>query len=228
MRMDGTVIITMSGNNFKPKRRKPDAAPIHVVVFRSRNKDNKGITDNDGSRAYRERSESFLTRDPMDSKWVLDRFQRFVDKGLDGETSRYYYSVNERDEREIQRQLMHALIDNDDIDMTSLDQNATSIAAHEDCKATRHILLDLDTRDEGILHEILAIIRRDEEDTGKPNPVTVRDSINGYHIICERGFKPELLNDYKNVCELKRDAYLLAGHATKHAHCEHCEHLYPL
>lgn len=43
-------------NHFKPKRVKPDAGRLIVVLFRSRNKDNQDI---DG---FRERFECMLTR----------------------------------------------------------------------------------------------------------------------------------------------------------------------
>lgn len=194
----------MSGNDFRPRRRKPDAGPLHIVVLRSRNKDNQGILGN----GYRERTESFLTREPADSPVIQQRFDRFVGKGMLGETSRCYYSVNERDERMVQRALMHLLIDNDDIDMTRLDQLATSIAAHEECKSTRHVLLDIDTLDMDTVNGIRQAIEDDAAETGKPNQYELDRTINGYHMVCERGFDPSILNGYGDV-EIKRDAYRL-------------------
>lgn len=61
---------------------------LNVVLFTSRNKDNRHVEN------FKERRESFVTTLSADE--LQDRFDRFVQSGVDGEMSRMYISINPR------------------------------------------------------------------------------------------------------------------------------------
>ena len=63
---------------------------LNVVLFTSRNKDNRHVEN------FKERRESFVTTLSADSEALKDRFDRFVQSGVDGEMSRMYISINPR------------------------------------------------------------------------------------------------------------------------------------
>lgn len=58
------------------------------VFFVSRNKDNKDVKD------FKQRKISFLTDKSLDE--LKGKFDAFVARGVKGELSRFYISVNER------------------------------------------------------------------------------------------------------------------------------------
>ena len=68
-----------------------DNKPVHVVLFISRNKDNKNVS------GFIERRESFITTWNAGDPRLLAEFKRFINLGLPGEVCRMYYSVNARD-----------------------------------------------------------------------------------------------------------------------------------
>ena len=64
---------------------------LHNVLFVSRNKDNVDVEN------FKERRKAFVsTRTPEQLKADFDFFKN---QGQPGETSRFYYSVNARDEK---------------------------------------------------------------------------------------------------------------------------------
>ena len=117
-------------------------SPIHVVLFVSRNKDNKDIE------GFKERRQSFITHEPIDSSKLEVKFASFAAEGVAGETSRMYYSVNARDGKKIYQQLLHFLIDNPDFNLCSIQPKLAGIAAQKECALTKHWMFDLDTDDE--------------------------------------------------------------------------------
>ncbi len=93
---------------------------LKVVLFVSRNKDNKLLV------GFKERKKNFLTtKEPEE---LQKEFNAFVNDGLVGEVSRFYISVNSRDNEKIQQSLQHYLLDNN-VDMSKIDSKIASIAA---------------------------------------------------------------------------------------------------
>ena len=76
-------------NHYHPKRITANSSPLLGVLFRARRKGNQQVAD------FKERCESFLTRRrPYE---LRNRFAQFVAQGKPGEVSRFYISVNARD-----------------------------------------------------------------------------------------------------------------------------------
>lgn len=196
-------------NHYHPKRITADSRPLHGVLFRSRRKDNRQV---DG---FEERFESFLTRKrPFE---LRDRFTRFVDQGKPGEVSRFYVSVNARDNAKTCTALMHLLIDADDVDMATLDQMAVSVAMQPEQRAERHWLLDVDDPSRSRVEALRRRIERIYEESDAPGAVTVIPTINGYHLVCSHGFDVRQLGDMQEWAEVKKDALYLYDHARKEA-----------
>lgn len=96
-----------------------DNKDLDVVLFTSRNKDNKHIEN------FKERRMSFVTN--KTPRELLSEFEAFVKNGLDGEMSRFYISVNSRSNTKVQKALIHYLIDNE-INIAKLPSILASIA----------------------------------------------------------------------------------------------------
>ena len=79
---------------------------MYIVNLVSRNKDNKDVP------GFVQRNESFFTDEPIDSQILKNKFDFFVSCGVDGETSRLYYSVNARDTKKSNIALCHFLVEN--------------------------------------------------------------------------------------------------------------------
>lgn len=97
---------------------------MRIVLFVSRNKDNKETIPN-----FKERTERFLTTLPIEE--IKKQFEFFVNQGLPNEFSRCYISLNERDNKKTQKALLHKLID-EDVNLTSLPSITVSIAAKKE------------------------------------------------------------------------------------------------
>ena len=174
--------------------------PIHVVLFRSRNKDNKDLE------GFKERREAFITND-YDGVRVSNRFNNFVDDGVDGEICRMYVSVNERDPKAIYKELLHFLIDEPEFNLCAIDAKLASIAAKKECAKTKHWMFDFDSLDEDKLKEF-------EHDILNNGSVLIEHierhrTPNGYAIIVNHGFDTrELLAKWGDIVSLKKDDLL--------------------
>lgn len=97
---------------------------LKVVLFVSRNKDNKDVP------GFKCRTESFITTKESDDQFLLDHFEKFTKRGVDGEVSRFYISVNRRDPYKVNRAFSIYLFSKIDyISPASYPQRAASIAA---------------------------------------------------------------------------------------------------
>ena len=85
---NGKVKIMGNYNKWDKHGITDENADIFVVLFVSRNKDNKHITD------FVERRKAFVTSRTANELW--SSFNAFVKEGKPGEFSRMYYSVNAR------------------------------------------------------------------------------------------------------------------------------------
>lgn len=175
---------------------------LRVVLFVSRNKDNKEAIPN-----FKERTERFLTTLPIEE--IEKRFDFFVSQGLPNEFSRCYISLNPRDNKKTQKGLIHKLID-EDINLANLPSIAVSIAAKKENSAGKQWFFDFDSQDKTLLAEFVADVERESSQYQNSEPVQIltQKTVNGYAVIVSHGFYTRnLLKKWSDV-ELKRDDYI--------------------
>ena len=99
---------------------KSDLDKLNVVLFVSRNKDNKHLE------TFKERKVSFVTT--KDFEEIKSQFQVFVNEGQVGEFSRMYVSVNPRSNSKTFKALQHMMLDQE-FDLSTLPQKVASLTA---------------------------------------------------------------------------------------------------
>ena len=174
---------------------------LNTVMFISRNKDNKNIE------GFKQRSMNFVsTKYPEE---LLEKFQEFVERGVEGEFSRFYISVNARDPEKVHKHLMHFLIDHPDYPLDKMESKIASLADRTDCALTKKWLFDLDM-DMVEAYEFAS----DAVKAGKfesMESMEIRRTVSGYSLVVPRGFDTrELLSKYEGA-SLKRDAMILVS-----------------
>lgn len=191
---------------------KSDLDKLNVVLFVSRNKDNKHLE------TFKERKVSFVTT--KDFEEIKSQFQVFVNEGQVGEFSRMYVSVNPRSNSKTFKALQHMMLDQE-FDLSTLPQKVASLAAKiENAYGDKqNWLFDFDPVEgqdiEVLLTKFVADLHIAHETTqtkkGQKRPpisVTLHKTPNGYAVIVNQRFDTrQLLQQYPNV-ELKRDAML--------------------
>ena len=190
---------------------------IHVILFKSRNKDNKHI---DG---FKERTNSFISSRSYAE--LLPDFKAFVEKGVTGELCRMYMSVNPRSNSKTFKALQHKMIDGE-FDLSSLPQKVASIAAlkgnADDSKNLKWLFdfdpipsVDIKESVKEFVEDVKNCYENTERKDDTPIDVEIRKTLNGYAIITNKRFDTRwLLNKWKNT-ELKRDAMLCCNWDTK-------------
>ena len=186
---------------------------LTVVLFVSRNKDNKNLPH------FTERRNAFTTT--KEPKQLHHQFQAFVAQGQPGEMCRMYVSVNSRSNAKTFKALQHKMLD-DEFNLSSLPQRVAALAAKkENAYDSKHLkwLFDFDPVEgqdtEVLLTKFVEDLHIAHETTqtkkGQKRPpisVTLHKTPNGYSVIVNQRFDTRgLLQDYPNV-ELKRDALL--------------------
>lgn len=172
-----------------------EEAPLHVILFCSRNKDNSDIE------GFEQRNRQFLSRSNIDD--LKERFGEFVRSGKSGEMCRLYISVNARNNEKIHRELLHWMIDNPNQNMAHIESRTVSIAARSECAAEKKWMFDFDMEPTLIGEFVNDIHKCDAEVDVDAFPTP-----NGLCVITSRGFdirKLDLLDKWKGV-ELKKDA----------------------
>lgn len=185
--------------------------PIHVVLFVSRNKDNKDVKD------FEERRTSFITNQLMFSEYLDTKFDTFVQQGVPGEMSRMYYSVNARNLKKIHNQLLHFLIDEPDFNLCSISSKIAGIAALRECAAQKRWMFDFDISSEEKVIQFVEDIKTIASTDENPISVEVRPTPHGYAVITNRGFDTrELYKKWdESLVSLKRDDLLCCNWKTK-------------
>lgn len=190
---------------------------IHVILFKSRNKDNKHIN------GFKERTNSFISSRSYAE--LLPDFKAFVEKGVSGELCRMYMSVNPRSNSKTFKALQHKMIDGE-FDLSSLPQKVASIAAlkgnADDSKNLKWLFdfdpipsADIKESVKEFVKDVKACYENTERKDDTPIDVEIRKTLNGYAIITNKRFDTRwLLNKWKNT-ELKRDAMLCCNWDTK-------------
>lgn len=172
------------------------------VLFISRNKDNNDVP------GFRERRESFYTK--KSDVVILNKFKDFVHKGRLGEFCRCYISVNERDDAKVRKMLIHELIDNEDANLTRVQNYVVAIAAKKECAKGKKWMFDLDDASVEVKDQVLA----DMESAG----AIIKEcehTPHGYYIVVEKGFDPrDILEKYPIT--LKRDDLKCIAWGTKY------------
>lgn len=177
---------------------------LHLVLFNSRNKDNKSLK-NEANKNYKQRSYQFLTHKSVDDPELRQMFKSFVSKGLPGEVSRFYYSVNARSEEKVQKTLMHYLLDHT-VDLATLDNLAARLASKAENRAENKWLFDCDDYTKEDTDKFVEDLTSYAKDTNVVD--TVVKTRSGYHVVVKHGFDTrELLEKHPNV-SLKRDEFL--------------------
>lgn len=175
---------------------------MRIVLFVSRNKDNKETIPN-----FKERTVRFLTTLPIEE--IEKQFDFFVNCGLPNEFSRCYISLNERANKKTQKTLLHKLID-EEVNLASFQSIAVSIAAKKENSAGKQWLFDFDSQDKTLLAEFVSDVERESSQYQNSEPVQIstQKTVNGYAVIVNHGFDTRnLLKKWSDV-ELKRDDYI--------------------
>lgn len=175
---------------------------LYTYLFVTRHKDNPHIEN------HKRRSVSFVgTSDEKASK----HFRQFVTEGPVGEMARLYKSVNARDTTKVNNALVHFLIDNPDFPVEKLQEKVCGIANKSNNRSESKWLFDFDSPDENLLKKFVNNIKSIDSTV----EVTVYPTVTGYAVIASHGFDArELLANFKDDVELKRDDLLLIDHAT--------------
>lgn len=173
-----------------------EAKDLYVVLFISRNKDNRDILN------FKERRRSFVTtKSPHE---LTEEFHHFVEDGVDGEICRMYYSVNARDAKKVRKELIKFLVDDDNFNIAHLGGKIAGIAASKECAATKHWMFDFDEDDKSIYDFVSDI--RNIDPSSMPN---AHKTPNGYAVIVEHGFDTRwLMAKWGKIVTLKRDDLL--------------------
>ena len=200
------------GNLYKWRRDEDRGSDkIFVVLFTSRNKDNRHIKN------FKERRVSFVTtREPSE---LLSKFETFVKDGIADEFSRMYISVNARSNSKTFKMLQHQMIDGE-FNLASMPQKIASIAAkRENAYDSKNLkwLFDFDPIDGRDLNESLTdfvkdlrldLISRDDNDW----TTSVYKTPNGYAVIVDKRFDTRiLLQKWTNVTLKRDDLYCFAS-----------------
>lgn len=184
----------------RPKERKP----YHVVLMVSRNKDNHDIV------GFKERRKAMFCEKNMDR--IYRKFNSFVNEGIDGELCRLYISVNARDEKKVQKTLIHELIDAEDFNFTAIEGVLAGIAARKENAAEHKWMFDFDNQDFNLLEEFFKDIHNSCADIEVKYYITPH----GYAVVVDHGFDTrELMEKWKDIVSLKRDDLLCYDYKIK-------------
>lgn len=178
---------------------------LYVYLIRSRNKDNRNIKN------FKERSKTIVEYKKNEDK-VFNEFYSFVEKGLPGEKTRLYRSVNARNEDKIREELIIRLI-KDKPSMANLNRVLASVAQQVENRNESKWLFDFDCEDKSKLDEFIDDIRSKldfSQDTFKRPCVNYYKTPHGYAVIVDHGFDTrELMEKWKEYdITLKKDELL--------------------
>ena len=197
-----------------------DSDKLNVVLFVSRNKDNKHLEN------FNERRNAFSTTRNFEE--VKHQFKAFVEAGQSGEFSRMYVSVNPRSNTKTFKALQHKMLD-DEFNLSSLPQRVAALAAKkENAYDSAHLnwLFDFDpvegqdteTSVYKFVEDLLLAHENTQTKKDQKRPhmsVKLHKTPNGYAVVVDQRFDTrQLLENYPNV-ELKRDDLLCYAWDTK-------------
>ena len=169
---------------------------LYVYLMRYRNKDNKDVP------WFKERAKTILEYRENEDE-VIEKFKNFAAKGLHGEQTRLYRSVNSRNEEKIREELIIRLL-RDKPSMTQLNRTIASVAQQVQNRDESKWLFDFDVNDDKLLGQF----RTDLGLLGIHNDC--HKTPHGYAVIAEHRFDTrELMKKWKNYdITLKKDELL--------------------
>lgn len=172
---------------------------LYVYLIRSRNKDNKDIPN------FKERAKTILEYKENEDK-VIEAFKNFATKGLPGEQTRLYRSVNSRNEEKIREELIIRLL-RDKPSMTQLNRTLASVAQQVQNRDESKWLFDFDVDDDKL---VLRFINDITNYGFVFNQIEIYKTPHGYAIIVPHGFDTrELMEKWKDYdITLKKDELL--------------------
>ena len=173
---------------------------LYVYLIRSRNKDNKDIP------SFKERAKTILEYKENEDK-VIEAFKSFAAKGLHGEQTRLYRSVNSRNEEKIREEFIIRLL-RDKPSMTQLNRTLASVAQQVQNRDESKWLFDFDVDDELLMNDFVHEIAMYSEIPLLD--IQVYKTPHGYAIIVPHGFDTRwLMEEWKDYdITLKKDDLL--------------------
>lgn len=184
--------------NFKME---PCEKDFYIVLFVSRNKDNKHIE------GFKERRRVFIT-DEKHLENTLSYFETFMNNGIFGELCRCYVSVNKRSSDKVNRKILHWLLDNQDFPTPLLANKIAAIANEKECAAEHKWLIDFDSTDSVKLKDLIEGLRNDFS----TEEISVHHTPHGYAIVLPHGFDSRWMEAderIKDIATIKRDDMLI-------------------
>ena len=185
---------------------------MRVISFVSRPKDNTEVE------GFVNRKTSFVST--ITDEELTPIFEAWAKQGKKNEFSRMYVSLNKRNHKTVQLSLMHYLLDNQDLNLGSLDSRIAMIAAQSEHALESKYFYDFDSNAED-LEEFLSDLAKAYEETKQFNKklpeefkFSVRTTPNYYAVILEQRFKTDWVDEkWKELVTLKKDAlYCAAWH----------------
>lgn len=179
---------------------------LYVYLIRSRNKDNKDIPN------FKQRVETILEYEENEDK-VIEAFKNFAAKGVPGEQTRLYRSVNSRNEEKIREELIIRLLRNKP-NMTQLNRTLASIALQVQNRDESKWLFDFDVDDDKLAEDFKKDIKRFACDNSNiffyNYGIEAHKTPHGYAIVVPHGFDiRELMEKWKDYdITLKKDDLL--------------------
>ena len=172
---------------------------LYVYLIRSRNKDNKDIPN------FKERAKTILEYRENEDK-VIEVFKDFATKGVPGEQTRLYRSVNSRNEEKIREELIIRLL-RDKPSITQLNRTLASIAQQVQNRDESKWLFDFDVDDDKLA---LGFINDITNYGFVFNQIEMYKTPHGFAIVIPHGFDTrELMEKWKDYdITLKKDELL--------------------
>lgn len=120
---------------------------LYVYLIRSRNKDNKDVPN------FKERAKTILEYKENEDK-IIEEFKSFAAKGVPGEQTRLYRSVNSRNEEKIREEFIIRLL-RDKPSITKLNRTLASVALQVQNRDESKWLFDFDVDDELLMNDFV-------------------------------------------------------------------------
>ncbi|RHP24438.1 MULTISPECIES: hypothetical protein [Clostridia] len=179
---------------------------LYVYLMRSRNKDNKDIPN------FKERAKTILEYKENEDK-VIEVFKDFATKGLPGEQTRLYRSVNSRNEEKIREELIIRLL-RDKPSITQLNSILASVAQQVQNRDESKWLFDFDVDNREMAADFLSDINHFSGI--KLIDINCHKTPHGFAIVVPHGFDTrELMEKWKNYdITLKKDELLFLNMIT--------------
>ena len=174
---------------------------LYVYLIRSRNKDNKNIP------GFKERAKTILEYKENENK-VIEEFKNFAAKGLPGEQTRLYRSVNSRNEEKIREEFIIRLL-RDKPNVTRLNRTLASVAQQVQNRDESKWLFDFDVDDAKLAAKFVYDIYLCCNDW-ELDDIIYHNTPNGYAIVVPHGFDTrKLMEKWKDYdITLKKDGLL--------------------